>query len=231
LPKLKKGPKSTQNYYFTKVHEDAIVEYCKTKDTKRRTDLYVQYLKPVFEEMVQKIVFSFKFTTLPNINSLIEEANIFLVTVLDNYDPNKGFKAFSFFSIITKNYFIHKVKKVTQQNKREFSEVELPKHLEQQYLATNNDYYDRRNQAEFIEALRNELDIWSCEDLKENERKVLEAVKIIYDSLEQLEIYNKKAFYLYLRELTNLSTKQIVINLNKLRARYKEFKVDWDEDY
>ena len=64
---------------------------------------------------------------------------------------------------------------------------------------------------------------------KENERKVYNAVRTILNSVEEIEIFNKKAIYLYLRELTGLNTKQIVSQLNKLRKRYGLFKKDWDD--
>ena len=46
---------------------------------------------------------------------------------------------------------------------------------------------------------------------------------------DDIEIFNKKAIYLYLRELTGLNTKQVVNNLNKLRVKYRSFKSDWNE--
>ena len=64
--------------------------------------------------------------------------------------------------------------------------------------------------------------------LKENEKKVLEAVKIIFESSNDIEIFNKKAIYLYLREITGLNTKQVVNNLNKLRKKYRTFKARWE---
>ena len=69
--------------------------------------------------MVDKIVFTYKFTNLPNCDYLRDECKIWLVTILDKYDPNKGSKAFSYFSVITKNWFIHKVKQQQKKNKRE----------------------------------------------------------------------------------------------------------------
>ena len=65
--------------------------------------------------------------------------------------------------------------------------------------------------------------------MRDNERKVYEAVKIVLSSSDDIEIFNKKAVYLYLRELTGLNTKQIVTQLNKMRAKYKDFRHDWDD--
>mgnify|MGYP003152822800 FL=1 len=92
-----------------------------------------------------------------------------------------------------------------------------------------NDYYEKRNEQEFWQQFHCKVGNWSEENLKINERKVLEAVKILFENSEDIEIFNKKAIYLYLREITGLNTKQVVNNLNKLRSRYKEFKKEWDK--
>ncbi len=98
--------KQNKNHYFTKVHQDAIVEYCSTEDMKRRNELYKNYIGPVFDEMVDKIVYTYKFTTLPNIDSLREDCKNWLITVLNKFDPEKGSKAFTYFSVVSKNWFI-----------------------------------------------------------------------------------------------------------------------------
>ena len=60
------------------------------------------------------------------------------------------------------------------------------------------------------------------------EKIVYDAVRTLFNSADELEILNKKAVYLYLREITGLNTKQIVSQLNKMRKRYKNFKSNWD---
>ena len=62
------------------------------------------------------------------------------------------------------------------------------------------------------------------ENLKKNEKVVLDAVRILLHNIDDIEIFNKKAVYLYLREITGLNTKQVVNNLNKLREKYRNFK-------
>ena len=110
-PKKRRRIRRSKNSkkYFTQVHEDAIIEYNKETTTNRRKEeLYVTLLKPAFDQMVDKIVFTYKFTSLPNIDILREECKIWLITVLDKFNPDKGSKAFSYFSVITKNWFIQK---------------------------------------------------------------------------------------------------------------------------
>ena len=58
--------KRRKNHYFTKVHEQAIIDYCASTDPKQRNELYNTYIGPAFNELVDKIVYTYKFTNLPN---------------------------------------------------------------------------------------------------------------------------------------------------------------------
>ena len=59
---------------------------------------------------------------------------------------------------------------------------------------------------------------------------MLQAVKILLEDRDNPNlIFNKKAIYLYIREITGLNTKQVVNNLNKLRSKYRTFKQNWNE--
>ena len=96
-------------------------------------------------------------------------------------------------------------------------------------MATYNDYHNVREKEEFWGSLWEEIDSWDAPNLKPNEKKVLEAIRILLSSSDNIEIFNKKAIYLYMREITGLNTKQIVNNLNKMRIKYRAFKLKWDE--
>ena len=214
--------------YFTQEHEDAIVKYALTKDRAIRTALYVTLLQPAFDEMVDKIVFTYKFTTLPNIDELRDECKVWLTTILDKYDPNRGSKAFSYFSVITKNWCIHKVKQTSRRAKREVDFETVAKEVDEKLVDNRNVYVERRERKEFWDNLWLEIESWRPEMMKDNEKKVYEAIRILLTSVDDIEIYNKKAIYLYLRELTDLNTKQVVNQLNKMRKKYKIFKKNWD---
>ena len=186
--------------YFTQDHENAILKYCVSEDRAEKEVLYGDWIQPAFNEMVDKIVFAYKFTSLPNIDELRMECKVWLTTILDKYDPNRGSKAFSYFSVITKNF-----------------------------VDPGDQFIKESINTEFWNNLWVEIDTWDSDFDKEQERKVYEAVKIVLSSVEEIDIFNKKAIYLYLREITGMNTKQIVTQLNKMRERYREFKVDWDD--
>jgi len=214
--------------YFTQVHEDAIVKYCSTDDWRIKEELYNTLIQPAFSQMVDKIVFTYRFTTLPDIDDLREECKGWLVTILAKFDPNKGHKAFSYFSVVTKNWFIHKVKKNKKRLEREVSFQAVDYDLEKDLLDKGESFQDLTVRKELIENLRKEMESWSPDFSKEAEKKVYDAVMVLFDSADEIEIFNKKAIYLYLRELTGMNTKQIVVQLNKMRSRYRDFRKEWD---
>lgn len=215
--------------YFTEVHEAAILEYIACPDPHERNTIYRNIIQPVFKEMIDKIVFTYKFTTLPNVDSLKQECEVHLVTVLSNFDKSKGSKAFSYFSVITKNWFIAKVKKTATQLRREAHYDEVSKRVAMDHLTIYNEYHAIREKQEFMEHLWGEVSKWESYNLKENERKVLNAIKILFEDSSNIEIFNKKAIYLYIREITNLNTKQVLNSLNKFRFEYSNFKKKWNE--
>ncbi len=214
--------------YFTAVHEAAIVEYCSSNCNERKSELYVEFIQPTFNEMVDKIVYSYHFTSLANIDDLRAECKAWLITILDKFDPAKGSKAFSYFSVVTKNWFIHKVKRQQKRNRREVDYDNISKSHEEEFLSTSESYLTIREQDEFWNSFYQEMRSWDEAQMKENDLKVYKAIVVLFESKEDIEIFNKKAIYLYLRELTGLNTKQIVNSLKKFRKKYGTFKGDWE---
>lgn len=222
----------TKTYYFTKEHEEAIIQYTKTEDPKIRTDLYVNWIGPVFNEMVDKIVYTYKFNDLPNIEQHKEDCKVWLTTILGKYDPDVGSKAFSYFSVVVRNWFYARSKKRSKQLFRESSYENISQSLEEEFLSVENGYDTNREKEEFVNHLKGEIDTWDegrrGRSLGKNDKKVISAIQILMEHSEELEIFNKKAIYLNLREITGLNTKQITRSLKKFKPRYRNFKDKWD---
>ena len=229
MTKTKDKPTFRANYYFTQIHEDAILEYCATITTReRKSHLYVSLIKPAFDEMVDKIILTYKFVNLPNIDDLREDCKVWLITILDKYDASKGSKAFSYFSVITKNWFIHKTKKNNRSLQKEIATQDIVNEYDHDNLVLNNPYEDFRQDTEFWVHLFQEMDSWNKMPLKENEKKILSAIQDLFNNIDQIQIFNKKAIYLYLREITGMNTKQIVSSLSVIRKEYFDFREKWE---
>jgi hypothetical protein len=223
----KKRKPRTKRMYFTKVHENAIIEF-NNPDTplNKKSELYEKLIHPALDEMVDKIVYTYKFTSLPNISELQQDCKVMLVTILHKFKPEKGHKAFSYFSVITKNWFIAQVKKNKKKNQRETS---LERQIESGFEPGREDkYHEDREREEFMKLLKEEIASWESVTMRPNERKVYDAINTLIDNADKIEIFNKKAIYLYLREITGLNTKQIVVQLSKMRQKYSDFKERYD---
>jgi len=213
--------------YFTQVHEDAILEYCKSESKARREELYGTLIQPAFDELVDKIVYTYKFNSLPNCDILKEDCKVFLVTILEKFDVEKGYKAFTYFSVITKNWFIAETKKRKKKLQKEVA-LDVSDTVLDEKLIVRNTYIQDRTKAEFIEVLHEEIAWWKEETSSAQDKKILEAVEVLFESVEQIDIFNKKAVYVYLREITGFSTKQITSSLTKVRKKYRNLRAEWD---
>ena len=63
----------------------------------------------------------------------------------------------------------------------------------------------------------------------ENDRRVVSSIEYMLENIDKIEIMNKKAIYLYLREMTGLTTKQLTPTLRKIKIQYRQFMVDWNK--
>lgn len=228
---MRKRKKRTKNMYFTKIHEEAIIEYAKSDDNVVKTKLYSSLIQPAFSELVDKIVYTYKFNNLPNIDYLKDDCKVWLTTILNKYDPNRGSKAFSYFSVITKNWFIHKVKKNSQAARREIALDDALKSPHNQFVMTSHPYERDREKREFWEALLafvKNLEEDSVVIKNDNDRKVISSIEYMLENMNKLEILNKKAIYLYLREMTGMTTKQLAPTLRKIKVEYKYFIKEWN---
>ena len=226
--KKRRRKRGTGNQYFTKKTEDSIVAYAATDDINIRTKLYIEEIKPALDELVDKIVYTYKFTSLNNIDVLKDDCKVWLTTILGKYDQSKGTKAFSYFSVVTKNWFTHRAKQQTKKNKREIEYDSMIREVEALSSENSETFIQKQEDAEFWMFLMKEIESWKDLKLRENERKVLDAIQTLFNNIDDIDIFNKKAIYLYMREITGLNTKQIVSNLNRLREKYRTFRQKWD---
>jgi ribosome-associated toxin RatA of RatAB toxin-antitoxin module len=225
-----KRKKKNANYYYTQKHEDAVIAYASTDSLSEKNKIYEEIINPVFDELISKIVATFNFASLPNIESLKNDCKTNLVQALTKYDKDRGSKSYSYFSIIIKNFFIQAAKKMTKTARKEVQHEAILDVHKHENLMIHNDYLDNELDKEFFAALKAEVDTWDLEDLKDNEVKVLHAIKILFENADNIELLSKKAVYHLAREITDLPTKSLVASLKRFRTRYKDFKEDYYYD-
>jgi hypothetical protein len=212
--------------YFDKVTEQAIIDFQNEPSPEIRKTIFVERIAPSFSKLIENLIFVYGFHTLGNIDTLKNDCLSHLFENLYKWQADKGHKAFSYFNVCGRNWFIQKWKGTRKKNK---TDVTFDKELMQTLEKTSDDilvpsYEEELIDFEFSNLLREDIRSWRKKMIKPQEKKVLEAIILLIENPESVTIYNKKGIYLYIREITGLNTKQIVTNLSKLRKRYELFK-------
>jgi hypothetical protein len=212
--------------YFTKETDKYIAKFLDSKEEQEKHQIFTDQIRPAFEKLIENLIFVYAFYNIDDVDTLKRDGLANLYEMIPKYDPNRGHKAFSYFNVVAKNWFIHKTR---ERNKKHRLESELYYDLDHE-LAKNDPSFsttphqDLLEEKEFWMNLYSEMDFWRSKLTKKTEKQVLEAVIFLMKNPDLVTIYNKKAVYLYLRELTGLNTKQVVVNLKKIKGLYTKWK-------
>ena len=215
--------------YFTKDTDIALAEFINSTDIPTKHAVFEKEIRPAFEKLIENLIFVYGFYTIDDVETLKREGLANLYEMIPKFDPTKGTKGFSYFNVVAKNWFVQKTR---EKNKKNRIESELHTDLDNENaqsdpnfsVSPHEDLLEEKEQwIKFYDA----MDSWRDELTKKSEKQVLEAVIFLMRNPDLVTIYNKKAVYLYLRELTNLNTKQVVVNLKKIKSLYNE----WQENY
>lgn len=211
-------PKSKKKkMYFGPEVEEAIIRYNECDDQFIRSAIYNKEIKYAFEKLTENIIHTFKFyyTDGQDIKNVQHDVISFLIEKLPKFTASKG-KAFSYFSIVAKNYLI-------LQNNKNFKKLVgvLSIDTVTDTLESNNNLPTSRETFLnlYVEYWDHHLDIHFP---KKQERQVAAALIELFRKRDNLEIFNKKALYIYIREMSNASTQQITKMVKVMKEKYKK---------
>ena len=229
-PKKRRGRKRTKKRYFTEDTDLAIDQYLKSSNQKERDHIYKTRIHYPFYKLAENLIHTFKFyyTEVDNLEDLKHEVVCFLLEKLDYFKPEKGSKAFSYFSIVGKNYLIlynnnnYKKKKqkvdILEADEDDGVLHQLGRDQRKQELKTFIDYF-----TEYVDKYMFTL------FKKDKDRKVCDAINQLFVRRENLEIFNKKALYIYIREMTDVDTPVITKVTKILKKLYKKLYTEYKE--
>lgn len=221
----KRRPKSKN--YFTKETENAIVRYNNESNPEIRSNIYRDEIHYPFFKLTENIIHTFKFyyTEVDNIEHLQHEVITFLLTKMHLFNPENGAKAYSYFGTIVKNWLIiyntKNYKKRVQSAPVDdlYKDETYSYNLEDERIVDNLSHF-MDNYIEYVED--------NFEDFfpKGNDAKIADAILELFRKRESIEIFNKKALYIYIREImaTNgleVKTPKITKIANKLYDLFK----------
>ena len=224
----KRGRKRTKKRYFTEDTELAIAEYLASSNEDERNQIFNSRIYYAFYKLAENLIHTFKFyyTEVDDLEDLKHEVMCFLLEKLDYFDPSKGSKAFSYFSIVGKNYLIRYNNNNYKKKKGKVDVMEADE--DDGVLRQLGRPERKKDMKDFIDYYTEYVDkhIFTLFK-KENDRKVCDAVNILFKRRENLEIFNKKALYIYIREITNVDTPVITKVTKVLKKLYKELYTEY----
>ena len=207
------------NVYFTQDTDDAIILFLATTDQMERNRIYNERIRYAFYKLAENIIHTFKFyyTDINTIEELKHEVVTFLLEKLHLYSQGKG-KAFSYFGTIAKRYLIvynnNNYKKL--QNHTGVEEIEEDKTYISELVRTSEDGISLTH---FMNQYTQYIDKHLYKLFpKTQDAKTADAIIELFRKRESLEIFNKKALYIYIREITDATTPQITKITKKLDA-------------
>ena len=226
----KRGRKRTKKQYFTPDTDLAIKEYLASSNQDERDNIFATRIHYPFYKLAENLIHTFKFyyTEVDNLEDLKHEVICFLLEKLDYFKPEKGSKAFSYFSIVGKNYLI-----LYNNNnyKKKKQKVDILKADEDEGVLYQLGRDGRKEEIKnFIDYLTDYIDKHMFTIFKkEKDRKVCDAINTLFKRRENLEIFNKKALYIYIREMTEVDTPVITKVTKVLKKKYKELYTEYNE--
>jgi|TARA_Y100000114_G_C11705064_1_gene300504 hypothetical protein len=220
---IRKRRKKSKNY-FTKETEDWIVVYNNTKDPEIRSDIYQKHIHYPFFKLTQNIIHTFKFyhTEVSNLEHLQHEIITFLLSKMHLFDPTRGAKAYSYFGTIVKRWLIlyntknynKKIKKVPVEILTGENSTHTYKPGDESVKSDLDKYVDI-----FVDHVsENIFELFP----KKNDAQIADAILELFRKRETLEVFNKKALYIYIREMVDVKTPKITKIADKLHDIFKQ---------
>lgn len=219
--------KKSPNVYFTKETEEAIVSYNETEDPREKDRIYNEKIQEAFAKIAENVYNTFKFSYADVSPIEIQKQAIsHMVANIAKYEKGKG-KAFSYFSIVAKHWFIldnnttyRRFKKhveICEQVGESGEFVIEPEHEKQEsetreFIKLMVEYWDKNVGKYFT---------------KDRDLKIANAVIEIFRNSDRIDVFNKKALYLYIREIADCQTQHITKVINKMTGPQAHIKSEY----
>jgi len=208
--------------YFTSETEEYIVKYNNSEDSDYRAKIFTDHIYLPFYKLAENIIHTFKFyyTDVEQIEDLKHEiVTVLLEEKIMKFDPTNGAKAYSYFGTIVKRWLIN----YNNKNYKRLKQMQSFSGIESSYEHDTDDVdtTGKITLSAFIDAWVDTM--YEQIDLlfeKESELKIADAVLTIFKTRNDLDIFKKKALYIYIREMTDCETPHLTKVISRLKEEF-----------
>jgi hypothetical protein len=223
-----------EKMYFTAATQDAIVRYQQEQNQKVRHEIYLKEIFPAFSKLVENLININKFSGLhESYDDLKNDCIAFLFETIRKFDQSRGSNAFSYFNVVAKNWLIVRskqralyTKKIVSMDDTEALTMNEKKFISDQAIVPSQDEeYDKASAS--LDNIKMLHDIRTCAKT-ENELSCINSIITIFERINDIDILNKNALLMYMRELSGLSPKQLTTMMQSIRRYYRVIKDERD---
>jgi len=224
----RKGRKPKQANYFDVQEELAVVRFLQAETFDEKNKIYNDFLRKPLDKMISSIIRRYKlYRKDMDFYEIHTDTHSFLMTKIDKFKPSKEKKAYSYFGTICKNYLMGQIIKDQKEINRKISYEDISFDLENNENFSYSIENDSPDSAQVIQNFLLELESFLKEEnLNDNEIKLGHALYEIFENYENIFVgasnnkFNKNIILLSLREMTNLTTKEIRSSMKKYKIIY-----------
>lgn len=224
----KKGRKTKKQNYFDVREEKAVVKFLSAKTFEEKNKIYDEYLRDPLDKMISSIIRRYKlYRKGMDFNEIHTDTHSFLMTKVDKFEPAKNKKAYSYFGTICKNYLMGQIMKDQKETNKKVSYEDISSSIEERddmvYRIDSDEIETTLVISCYLDELRDFID---SESLNDNEVKLGYALVDLFENYETIfssndnNKFNKNVILLSLREMTNLTTKEIRSSIKKFKKLY-----------
>jgi hypothetical protein len=224
----KRGRKAVKENYFDVREEEAVRKFLIAETSYEKNKIYNQFLRLPLDKMISSIIRRYKlYRKDMDFEEIHTDTHSFLMTKVDKFKPDKNKKAYSYFGTICKNYLMGQIIKDQKETNRKISYEDISSSLEEREDMSYTIDDDVIETDHVITEYLTELKIYiESEQLNDNEKKLGYALIDLFDNYETIfsgadnNKFNKNVILLSLREMTNLSTKEIRSSIKRFKKLY-----------
>lgn len=215
--------------YFGKDVDDKINEFnslTDPADNAKKNKIFENDIRPAFMRLIESQMYLYKFYKIDDPETLKNECLATLYEILPKFDASKGKKGFSYFNVVVKHWFIGKTR---DRKKRLKTETENFYSIDHEIVKNDpsivlTSHEDEVIEKEFFKMLFKNMGEWRKLLKRKQEQQVLDAIEFLLQNPNLIPIFNKKAVFLYIKEMTGLTAKQVNHNMMSIKSLYERFR-------
>lgn len=229
---IRRKPGQKRNMYFTKDTQVSIESYQNEESKDVREQIYKKEIAPAFEQLAESLIYVYGFNSpYETVASMKDDCVAFLYETIHKWDPERGTKAFSYFNVVAKNWLIIRCRNAKKNYNRHVSLSDMSTMnsndkftvASHQVIPSPQEILERAGYKDELFAVITEI---GSRVKKQNEITCVNAIRTVFENIDNLDFLNKRAIYVYIREISGLNSKQLSVAMSKIRKHYKDIVKD-----